>query len=59
MVKAFLSKIIKPHIFKNRAMNSTQLILSPREIFQDIIHKQVAKVNSSGFCSHLQLLTIS
>ena len=45
MDKAFLFKIIKPHIFKNQAMNFTQLILSPTEIFQDIIHKQVTKVN--------------
>lgn len=45
MDKAFLFTIIKPHIFKNWAMNFTQLILSPTEIFQDIIHKQVTKVN--------------
>lgn len=41
---AFLFKIIKPHIFKHQAMSFRQPMLSPPEIFQDIIHKQVAKV---------------
>lgn len=45
MGKAFLFKIIKPHIFKNQAMNFIQLILSPTEIFQGISHKQVTEVN--------------
>lgn len=39
-----LFKIIKPYI-KNQRMGFTQLILPPTEIFQDIIHMQVTKVN--------------
>lgn len=42
---AFLFKNNKPYIFKNQARSPRQLILSPTEIFQDLIHKQVTKVN--------------
>lgn len=41
----FFFQIIKPRIFKNQAISFRQLILSPTEIFYDIIHKQVTKVN--------------